>query len=75
MERAVKILDMRDRAQPNELNPQFEKAARKEVDVWKIVGVHPNCVRLHDSFCCADFCWMVMEKCNSGLLQTLVEID
>jgi serine/threonine protein kinase len=70
-ERAVKILDLRDKDKPEEVSGQLQKAAHKEACVWKTVGNHPNCIRLYDVFASNDFCYMVMEKCSSGLLQAL----
>lgn len=70
-EMAVKILDMRDKDGPNGRSPQVQKAAHKEATVWQALGSHPNCVRLHHLFFDSCFCWMVMEKCTSGLLQVL----
>jgi len=70
-ERAVKILDLREKDRPDETNTQLLKTARKEAIVWQAVGAHPNAVRLHDVFFGSDFCWMVMEKCSSGLFQVL----
>lgn len=70
-ERAVKILDLRDKDNQDETNPQLLKVAQKEASVWKNLGHHPNCIRLYDLFCSNEFCYMVMEKCSSGLLQAL----
>lgn len=70
-ERAVKILNLKCKEQPDEVSLQLQKVAHKEATVWKTVGIHPNCVRLHDLFFDSDFCYMVMEKCQSGLLQAL----
>ena len=73
-ERAVKILDLRDEDKPEELSAKLQKAAHKEATVWKAIGSHPNCIRLHDLFFGDDCCYMVMEKCNSGLLQSLASM-
>jgi len=70
-ERAVKILDMRTKEKPGEVSQSLQKAAHIEAYCWKAVGLHPNCVRLHDLFFGDDFVYMVMEKCQSGLLQAL----
>lgn len=67
----MKILDLRDKDKPEEVSSQLQKAAHKEATVWKALGNHPNCIRLHDLFLNNDFCYMVMEKCASGLLQAL----
>jgi len=69
-ERAVKIIDMRDKEELV-ISESLQKAAHIEAYCWKTVGMHPNCVQLHDLFHGDDFCYMVMEKCQSGLLQAL----
>jgi len=70
-ERAVKILDMRTKEKPCEVSQSLQKAAHIEAYCWKACGLHPNCVRLHDLFFGDDFVYMVMEKCQSGLLHAL----
>jgi serine/threonine protein kinase len=49
----------------------LEKVAYKEANIWSSIGKHPNCVRLYDVFFEDDFCFMVMEKCDCGLLPVL----
>jgi len=68
-DRAVKILHMKSKE--GEVCQQLQKAAHTEATCWSAIGIHPNCVRLHDLFFGNDFCYMVMEKCASGLLQAL----
>jgi serine/threonine protein kinase len=70
-ERAVKILDLRDKNTPGEASRQLQKAAYNEATVWKTVGNHPNCIRLFDLVYSSEFCYMVMEKCTCGLLEHL----
>lgn len=81
VDKAVKIIDLRERGEKdavtgvppihNKLNRGLEKTARKEVAVWGRLGSHPNCVCLDNAFFCHNLCYMVMEKCNSGLLSAL----
>lgn len=70
-ERAVKVIELRTKEKPEEISPSLKKAAHTEALCWKAVGNHPNCVRMYDLFLGNDFCYMVMEKCKSGLLQAL----
>lgn len=69
-ERAVKILNL-FKQKEGETVAMLKKAAYTEVRVWKSVGRHPNCMRLHDAFFNQEFCYMVMEKCASSLYQVL----
>jgi len=80
IEKAVKIIDLRDKGEDpvsgqatirNSLNKGLEKTARKEVACWGRLGSHPNCVCMEAAFFCHSLCYVVMEKCNSGLLQAL----
>jgi|Transcript_115116 serine/threonine protein kinase len=68
---AVKILDLRDKNTPGEASRQLQKTAYNEASVWKAIGRSPYCICLFDIFYSSDFCYMVMEKCSSGLLQYL----
>lgn len=72
-ERAVKVLSLSDSV----ITPRgrqvgkIEFDARKEIDVWKAIGCHTNCVRLQDTFFSNDFCYMVMERCSCSLTNAL----
>lgn len=68
-ENAVKILDLRDKDKPDTVSPNLMKGVKLEASVWKLVGNHQNCIRLYEVFIGEWFCYMVMEKCRSGLLQ------
>jgi|Transcript_105626 serine/threonine protein kinase len=67
-EKAVKILDLRDKNDPSQINRSLHKAACSETSVWRTVGDHANSVRLYDVFYSTELCYMVMEKCKCGLL-------
>jgi serine/threonine protein kinase len=75
---AAKILSFKDESQKdgNPLeNPKALKKVREfhhERRMWKIVGDHPNCLRLYDSSMDNAFGYFVMEFCSGGtLLQCL----
>jgi serine/threonine protein kinase len=68
-ERAVKILDLRNKENPGEPSRSLQKAAFNEATVWKLFGTNKHCVRLYDLFYTSELCYMVMEKCSCGLLQ------
>jgi serine/threonine protein kinase len=80
---AVKILDLRDESQkegnameaPPQLgvSPKVEKLIREfnhERRIWKIIGDHPNTVRLYDSAMDNCFGYLVTELCSGTLLQS-----
>lgn len=68
---AVKILDLRSKTKPGEESMILQKAANKEVAVWRSIPAHPNCLRLHDVFWGDSFCYMVMDKCAMMLFPAL----
>lgn len=70
-DRAVKILDLRSKDDPEAESTQLRNVASKEISVWQAVGKNDNCLQLHDVFINDSLCFMVMEKCDSGLLQAL----
>mmetsp|Transcript_28140 Transcript_28140/g.49053 ORF Transcript_28140/g.49053 Transcript_28140/m.49053 type:complete len:457 (+) Transcript_28140:80-1450(+) len=69
--RAVKIIDLREKANPSENSRQQQKAAQSEAAIWKAVGAHANVIRLHDVFWGQQLCYLVMEKCACSLLSAL----
>lgn len=69
--KAVKIIDLRDKANPQESNRQQTKAAQAEATIWQKVGEHDNVIRLYETFFGQQLCYLVMEKCASGLLQAI----
>eukprot|EP00927_Polykrikos_kofoidii_P078875 TRINITY_DN75674_c0_g1_i1.p1 TRINITY_DN75674_c0_g1~~TRINITY_DN75674_c0_g1_i1.p1 ORF type:complete len:448 (-),score=72.80 TRINITY_DN75674_c0_g1_i1:199-1542(-) len=40
-----------------------------EIDVWKKLGTHSNCVELVDSFMGRTLCFIVMERCKCEILE------
>lgn len=69
--RAVKIVDLRSKDNPEDVSRQQQKAAKSEASIWKAVGQHANVIRLHDVFWGQSLCYLVMEKCSSSLLSAL----
>mmetsp|Transcript_46011 Transcript_46011/g.72714 ORF Transcript_46011/g.72714 Transcript_46011/m.72714 type:complete len:474 (-) Transcript_46011:484-1905(-) len=69
LEVAVKIVDLRDKRNPNETNRRLERAAVKESTIWASLGSHPHCVQFYDAYFGGNLCYMVMEKCSSDLFQ------
>lgn len=67
---AVKIVNLRLSGE-QVTSPHLQSIAKQEVDIWKALGEHPNCLRMHKHFAGSDFCYMVMEKCEMSLLQAL----
>lgn len=72
--KAVKILDLEMKGRSNKISAQLRVIAHEEVAVWRIIGDHPNCIRLYDSFFNEEFAFMVMEECDSELLPTLESV-
>lgn len=70
-ERAVKIIDLRDKNKPGEASKSTQKAVNNEATVWAAVGSHANVVRLYEVFTSFELCYMVMERCSTTLLQCL----
>lgn len=71
---AVKIINLREKTKPQEPNKGLHASAVRETKIWSSLGLHPNCMRLHNVFFGDQFCYMVMEKCHVSLYQTLEEI-
>lgn len=71
---AVKIMDLRDRHNPQTINQQLDIAVHHESAVWTTLGSHPNCVKLHDVYFSGVLCFMVMERCSSDLLRHLERV-
>lgn len=69
---AVKILDLRDK--DGNFSNDRQKSAATEADVWSTVGDHANVVRLQCVFSDDAFCYILMEKCASGLFPHLVNL-
>jgi serine/threonine protein kinase len=65
---AVKIRDLHDSRSPNGLDKQVVLSAYKEVCLWSRVGMHCNCVQMHEHFFDDHLCYMVMEKCSYSLI-------
>jgi serine/threonine protein kinase len=68
---AVKILSLMEEDGPEEIDEKCVARAQKEADHWTLIGSHPNCVRLYELYFDDHFCYMVMEKCSSVLVQGL----
>jgi serine/threonine protein kinase len=70
-EKAVKILDVRMKDNPDAEDTSLHNVAQKEVSLWQAIGNNSNCIRLCDVFVGDGLYFMVMERCSSGLLQAL----
>jgi len=68
---AVKIIDLRDQEKPEKCDTSLIKVAKEEAAVWAAVGKHRHCVWMQEFFLGRYFCYMVMEKCKSSLLEAL----
>jgi len=68
-DKAVKILDLRDKEDTQKLNSRLVKDSHAEASMWLNAKNHKNIVQLHEVFRDARFCYFVMEKCASGLFQ------
>jgi serine/threonine protein kinase len=70
-EKAVKILDVRQKDNLEVEDVGLHNVAKKEANIWESIGNNAHCVRLCDVFVGDGLYFMVMERCNSGLLQAL----
>mmetsp|Transcript_16428 Transcript_16428/g.37877 ORF Transcript_16428/g.37877 Transcript_16428/m.37877 type:complete len:439 (-) Transcript_16428:163-1479(-) len=72
---AVKILDMRSRAEKDgvkdSIDAQVRRDAQNEAAVWRRVGVHEHCVQLLDAFMDKWLCYFVMELCDYSFVYAL----
>lgn len=68
--RAVKIVDLKS-APSGKKSRQKEKDAVAETAIWKHIGQHPNCVTFYEFFLGNGLCYMVMERCESSLRESL----
>jgi len=68
---AVKILHMGEKNSDRKTRAHLQSLACREISVWKSIGVHPNCVRLHQTYRDGNFCFIVMEKCSCSLFPAL----
>lgn len=65
---AAKVILLKGEGSQAETSKRMQKAAVNEIAVWREAGVHPNIVPILDSFFDDDICFIVMERCASGLL-------
>mmetsp|Transcript_17684 Transcript_17684/g.37569 ORF Transcript_17684/g.37569 Transcript_17684/m.37569 type:complete len:311 (-) Transcript_17684:137-1069(-) len=65
--KAVKVLSL--------LDQRRLEAARRELILWRQAGRHPHCVELVEAFVGGNFCFMVMEKCDASLMDSLEEME
>jgi len=69
---AVKIIDMHSGEAKSEKSST--KMIKNEETVWRAVGQHNNCVALYEVFYEERLCYMVMEKCQSSLMDKLSSV-
>jgi len=63
----VKIVDLRDKHRPSEVDSQKVCNVKHEVDIHKKIGHHNHVVRLHCAVMENQIFYLVMEKCNKSL--------
>jgi serine/threonine protein kinase len=73
-DKVVKILDLRVNSS-DESAKRLTFYAKSEVDVWKRVGDHRNCVKFIDEFFCYEFSFLVMERCSRTLVEYLAAMQ
>jgi len=59
-EYAVKIVEFS--------GPELQEATKREIEIMKLVGGHPNIIEIHDTFESETFMFIVMELCPNGEL-------
>lgn len=69
---AVKILDLRNKTNPQEIDACQKRAVHNEHKVWTQVGRHPHVIGMIDSFVGEPLSYFVMERCASDLMGALM---
>jgi serine/threonine protein kinase len=61
-----------DTKSTNESATVVRKDFRLEVEIMQQIGSHPSCIQFHEAFEDTRFCYLVMEKCSSSILDAFL---
>jgi len=70
---AAKVLDLSSSSGSERRQQHQVRQLKNEIEIWKGLGTHDNCVRLLDTFFDGSHAHFVMDRCECALMSFLAE--